>query len=109
MGKKSLSCRLTLSVPLTTKKVDIRVPSVAGRNRPWCTKFRPSGAPLSSSVPKRMKLIFIKTDGANIKAMFEYSDILDLNRLYCNNVHSIYNQYGIEAASTVIVRVITIQ
>lgn len=50
--------------------------------------------------------VVIKTEGVNIGAMFEYSKILDLNRLYCNNIHSVYNQYGIEAASHVIVNVI---
>ena len=51
--------------------------------------------------------VFVKTDGVNIVAMFEHSKILDLNRLYCNNIHSVYNQYGIEAASSVIVKVIS--
>jgi len=106
--KKSLSCRLTLSVPLTTKKVDM-----SSAIRRWAESAVVHQIPAIRRAfvvigPKENETdfpdIFIKTDGANIKAMFEYSDILDLNRLYCNNVHSIYNQYGIEAASTVIVR-----
>lgn len=29
----------------------------------------------------------LKTEGINIEAMFEHPDILDLNRLTCNNIH----------------------
>ena len=47
--------------------------------------------------------VVIKTDGVNIEAMFAYSDILDINRLYSNDVHAISRYYGVEAASRVLV------
>lgn len=49
--------------------------------------------------------IVIKTDGVNINAMFEYANLLDLNRLYCNDIHAVVKYYGVEAASRVIVKV----
>jgi len=49
--------------------------------------------------------IIIKTDGVNIQAMFEYAEILDLNRLYTNDIHEVAKHYGVEAASRVIVKV----
>lgn len=49
--------------------------------------------------------IVIKTDGVNIKAMFEFAHILDMNRLYCNDIHEVVKQYGVEAGSRVIVKV----
>ena len=51
--------------------------------------------------------VVIKTDGVNIEAMFQHADILDLNRLYCNNIHLVQQQYGVEAASYVIIKVKT--
>lgn len=36
--------------------------------------------------------------------MFEYDKILDLNKLYTNDIHAVANTYGIEAAARVIVK-----
>lgn len=49
--------------------------------------------------------VVIKTDGVNIQAMFNYADVLDLNRLYCNDIHAVVAHYGVEAASRIIVKV----
>ncbi|KAH8348172.1 hypothetical protein KR084_004956 [Drosophila pseudotakahashii] len=46
----------------------------------------------------------LKTDGINIGEMFQHNKILDLNRLYSNDIHKIARTYGIEAASQVIVK-----
>ena len=37
--------------------------------------------------------------------MWNYPDVLDLNRIYTNDIHGIANTYGIEAASRVIAKV----
>ena len=37
--------------------------------------------------------------------MARFSDLLDLNRMYCNDLHSMAETYGIEAASRAIVKV----
>ncbi|XP_030388512.1 DNA-directed RNA polymerase I subunit RPA1 isoform X2 [Scaptodrosophila lebanonensis] len=46
----------------------------------------------------------LKTDGINIGEMFQHDKILDLNRLYSNDIHAIARTYGIEAAAQVIVK-----
>jgi len=102
--KDNLSCRLELSVPLSTKKVDM-----SSAIRRWAESAVVHQVPQIRRAivdpPKTEEEdVFVKTDGVNIVAMFEHSKILDLNRLYCNNIHSVYNQYGIEAASSVIVK-----
>ncbi|CAG5085409.1 Similar to Polr1a: DNA-directed RNA polymerase I subunit RPA1 (Mus musculus) [Cotesia congregata] len=51
--------------------------------------------------------IFLKTDGLNIIEMAKYVDILDLNRLYTNDIYGISQTYGIEAANRVIVKEVT--
>ncbi|CAK1554227.1 unnamed protein product [Leptosia nina] len=49
-------------------------------------------------------VLYLKTEGINIVQMFKYNDLLDLNRLYTNDVHAIANTYGIEAANKVIIK-----
>ncbi|KAK7895603.1 hypothetical protein WMY93_020928 [Mugilogobius chulae] len=44
----------------------------------------------------------LNTEGINMHELFKYSDILDLKRLYCNEVHSMAATYGIEVALKVI-------
>lgn len=46
----------------------------------------------------------LKTDGINIPAMFKYDKVLNLNKLYTNDIHAVARTYGIEAAARVIVR-----
>uniref|UniRef100_A0A3P9LG42 DNA-directed RNA polymerase subunit n=1 Tax=Oryzias latipes TaxID=8090 RepID=A0A3P9LG42_ORYLA len=44
----------------------------------------------------------LNTEGINMHEMFKYGEILDLNRLYSNEVHAMANTYGIEVALKVI-------
>lgn len=37
--------------------------------------------------------------------MFKHMEVLDLNRLYTNQIHAMAQTYGIEAAARVIVQV----
>ena len=41
----------------------------------------------------------LTTEGVNIDAMFQHESVLDLNKLYCNNIHEMARYYGIEAAA----------
>uniref|UniRef100_A0A671WNV0 DNA-directed RNA polymerase subunit n=1 Tax=Sparus aurata TaxID=8175 RepID=A0A671WNV0_SPAAU len=44
----------------------------------------------------------LNTEGINMHEMFKHSDILDINRLYSNEVHAMAKTYGIEVALKVI-------
>ncbi|KAM3867222.1 DNA-directed RNA polymerase I subunit RPA1 [Diretmus argenteus] len=48
------------------------------------------------------KETLLNTEGINMHEMFKHSDILDINRLYSNEVHAMANTYGIEVALRVI-------
>ncbi|KAM9833161.1 DNA-directed RNA polymerase I subunit RPA1 isoform 2-T2 [Syngnathus typhle] len=48
------------------------------------------------------KLTVLNTEGINMHRIFEHSDILDVNRLYSNEVHAMAQTYGIEVAFKVI-------
>uniref|UniRef100_A0A8C7YBQ5 DNA-directed RNA polymerase subunit n=1 Tax=Oryzias sinensis TaxID=183150 RepID=A0A8C7YBQ5_9TELE len=58
---------------------------------------------LSESTSKSgAKETVLNTEGINMHEMFKYGEILDLNRLYSNEVHAMANTYGIEVALKVI-------
>jgi len=38
--------------------------------------------------------------------MFQYNKILDLNKLYSNDIHAMADNYGIEAAYNVLIKVL---
>lgn len=47
----------------------------------------------------------LRTEGVNIPEMFKYNHMLDLKKLYCNDVYEIMKHYGIEFATEVIKKV----
>ena len=55
-----------------------------------------------ADTPRQDEDIYIRTEGVNIRAMYRHADMLDVDRLYSNDVGAIAEVYGIEAASKVI-------
>jgi len=49
----------------------------------------------------------LQTDGINVDVMYQYDRILDLNRLSCNNIHTMARYYGIESAYKTLIREVT--
>lgn len=97
-----LWCELTFHLPLMYKSVDLTntMREVAAKSVIW-------------EVPRIKRAITylqndqltLKTEGINIVEMFQFNKILDLNRLYSNDIHGIAETYGIEAAGRVLVKV----
>ncbi|NXW88671.1 RPA1 polymerase, partial [Alopecoenas beccarii] len=50
------------------------------------------------------KELVLHTEGINLAELFRYSNILDLNRLYSNDIHAMAKNYGIESALRVIIK-----
>ncbi|XP_014822463.1 PREDICTED: DNA-directed RNA polymerase I subunit RPA1 [Poecilia mexicana] len=48
------------------------------------------------------KQTVLNTEGINMHEIFKYNDILDVNKLYSNEVHAMASTYGIEVALKVI-------
>uniref|UniRef100_A0A4W4F8X2 DNA-directed RNA polymerase subunit n=1 Tax=Electrophorus electricus TaxID=8005 RepID=A0A4W4F8X2_ELEEL len=46
--------------------------------------------------------LVLNTEGINMQELFRHGNILDLNRLYSNEIHAMANTYGIEVALRVI-------
>lgn len=99
--KNFLWCELQIELLMKYRDVDISsiLREVASKSVIW-------------EVPKIKRAItytndkqelVLKTEGINIHEMFKYNDILDLNKLYSNDMHAIAKTYGIEAARKIIV------
>ncbi|XP_058053507.1 DNA-directed RNA polymerase I subunit RPA1 [Anopheles bellator] len=94
-------CQLELHMPLKLRDTDFTkiFRQIAGKSVVW-------------EVPRIKRAItytqndrlYLKTDGINISAMARHAKLLDLRRLYMNDVHAMAARYGIEAASRVIVK-----
>ncbi|XP_061175152.1 DNA-directed RNA polymerase I subunit RPA1-like [Saccostrea echinata] len=103
--KKELWCEFTLQFGLLNSKIDLTslieehaketvIHCVPGINRCLLKEVKGQDHPE----------LHICTEGINILEMYTYTDILDLNRLYSNDIHAIAGTYGIEAANKVIIK-----
>lgn len=99
-------CKITLQLGLNQNKLDMTtlveeeackaiVYQTPGINRAFIVKDMDSKGGSGK---------MIKTEGVNIQEMFQYENILDMNRIYSNDIHAICRTYGIEAAARVIVK-----
>jgi DNA-directed RNA polymerase I subunit RPA1 len=71
----------------------------------WETPSIKKGFLSESSEPGEAGLWRLKTDGVNLQEMWRHEDVLDLNRVYTNNIHAMAEVYGIEAAYKAIIKV----
>ncbi|KAF6105568.1 RNA polymerase I subunit A [Phyllostomus discolor] len=55
-----------------------------------------------TTTTKNEKELVLNTEGINLPEMFKYAEVLDLRRLYSNDIHAMASTYGIEAALRVI-------
>nr|CAI5850976.1 unnamed protein product [Callosobruchus analis] len=100
-AEKQLWCEITFALPLNYKKLDLTgiLKDVARRSVVWET-------PQIKRAITYMKddKLMLRTDGINIIDMFKYHNLLDLHKLYCNDIHKVAATYGIEAASKCVVK-----
>ncbi|KAK0133909.1 DNA-directed RNA polymerase I subunit RPA1 [Merluccius polli] len=100
----SLWCRVAIALPLTNVHFDLT--SVLSTLAQSAVIMQTQGITrcLLSEATSRtgQKESLLNTEGINMHELFKYSDILDLNRLYSNEVHAMAKTYGIEVALRVI-------
>ncbi|XP_040191174.1 DNA-directed RNA polymerase I subunit RPA1 [Rana temporaria] len=101
---KSLWCEVTLKLPLMKVHFDISslVVTLAHSSVIHETKGITRCLLNEASNKKGEKEQILNTEGINLQELFKYSDILNLKRLYSNDVHAMANTYGIEAALRVV-------
>lgn len=99
--EEELWCEVTLLLPLAGGNYDI--PSIVRQKSQRCLIHSVPGIKRVFVVEKDDGLL-LRTEGVNVFKMFEYEHLLDVNRLYTNNIHQVAEMYGIEAAQRSIIR-----
>ncbi|KAJ2948912.1 hypothetical protein O0L34_g5845 [Tuta absoluta] len=94
-------CELTVMFPITFLKVDL---SQALKDAAAKSVIHEVKNIKRAITNKDKNVLYLKTEGINIIQMFKYDHLLDLNKLYSNDIHAIANTYGIEAANKVIIK-----
>uniref|UniRef100_A0A8C9AQS0 DNA-directed RNA polymerase subunit n=1 Tax=Prolemur simus TaxID=1328070 RepID=A0A8C9AQS0_PROSS len=102
--EESLWCQVTVKLPLMKINFDMSslVVSLAHSAVVYTTKGITRCLLNETTNDKNEKELVLNTEGINLPELFKYSEILDLRRLYSNDIHAMANTYGIEAALRVI-------
>lgn len=102
--EKSLWCQVTLKLPLMKINFDMSslVVALAHNAIVYTTKGITRCLLNEMTNSKNEKELVLNTEGINLPELFKYSEVLDLRRLYSNDIHAMANTYGIEAALRVI-------
>ncbi|XP_016835900.2 DNA-directed RNA polymerase I subunit RPA1 isoform X2 [Cricetulus griseus] len=102
--EESLWCQVTLKLPLMKIHFDMSslIVSLAHNAIVYTTKGITRCLLNETTNSKNEKELVLSTEGINLPEMFKYSEVLDLRRLYSNDIHAMANTYGIEAALRVI-------
>lgn len=99
--KKYSWCEITVRFPISFLKVDL---SQALRDAAMKSVIHEVKNIKRAITNKEKDVLYLKTEGINIVQMFKYNYLLDVNKLYSNDIHAIAHTYGIEAANKVIIK-----
>ncbi|KAI4500568.1 hypothetical protein M0802_004530 [Mischocyttarus mexicanus] len=99
---KSLWCTFKFWLPLEIAKIDL--PTIIRKAASKVILWETPNIRKAFTIKNSDGGTILKTDGLNIIEMFKYNEILDLSRLYSNDIYGISQTYGIEAANKVIIR-----
>ncbi|KAM9741040.1 DNA-directed RNA polymerase I subunit RPA1 isoform 1-T1 [Menidia menidia] len=102
--QNELWCEVELALPVTKVHFDLTsVLSTLAKNAVVMETKGLTRCLLSETTTESgEKETVLNTEGINMYEIFKYSNILDINRLYSNEVHAMASTYGIEVALKVI-------
>ncbi|KAM9212344.1 DNA-directed RNA polymerase I subunit RPA1 isoform 2-T2 [Dugong dugon] len=102
--EESLWCEVTVKLPLMKINFDMSslVVSLAHSAVVHATKGITRCLLNETTSKMNEKELVLNTEGINLTELFKYAEVLDLCRLYSNDIHAMANTYGIEAALRVI-------
>ncbi|XP_065316447.1 DNA-directed RNA polymerase I subunit RPA1-like isoform X2 [Gordionus sp. m RMFG-2023] len=95
-------CRATLQVPLSDNKIDME--AILEKECKNGYIYEISGVTSSSISRPDPDTLILNVEGINFNEIFKYGNVLDLNKLYCNDLHKILEVYGIEACRNAIIK-----
>ncbi|GFQ79552.1 DNA-directed RNA polymerase I subunit RPA1, partial [Trichonephila clavata] len=97
-------CEISVQLPLKEHKVDMKTlleEEISKANVHSISNIK-EAILVENPKAKDGCNLMLKTNGVNFLEIFKYIDILDINKVYSNNIHEIAKIYGIEAAGQVI-------
>ncbi|OAF69847.1 DNA-directed RNA polymerase I largest subunit [Intoshia linei] len=108
-------CEFNLEFPLSPHKIDFKVllqkiinttkiNSIPGITKCILNKNPKTTPKIQMDSEITACLHRLNIEGVNFKEMYKYSDIIDLNYIYSNDIHAISKAYGIEAAYAVTIQ-----
>lgn len=102
--EESLWCQVTVKLPLMKINFDMSslVVSLAHSSVIYATKGITRCLLNETTNSQNEKELVLNTEGINLPELFKYAEVLDLRRLYSNDIHAMASTYGIEAALRVI-------
>uniref|UniRef100_A0AAR2IV68 DNA-directed RNA polymerase subunit n=1 Tax=Pygocentrus nattereri TaxID=42514 RepID=A0AAR2IV68_PYGNA len=102
--ENSLWCEVTIALPVSKVHFDFTSLVVAQAQSAVIMETKGITRCLLNEVTTKAgaKELVLNTEGINMQEMFRHSHILDLNRLYSNDIHAMASTYGIEVALRVI-------
>ncbi|TST60384.1 DNA-directed RNA polymerase I subunit RPA1 [Bagarius yarrelli] len=102
--QNGLWCEVTLVLPVNKVHFDLTSLVVAQAQNAVISETKGITRCLLNEVTTKTgaKELVLNTEGINMQEMFNHGDVLDLNRLYSNEIHAMANTYGIEVALRVI-------
>ncbi|GFY49771.1 DNA-directed RNA polymerase I subunit RPA1 [Trichonephila inaurata madagascariensis] len=97
-------CEISIQLPLREHKVDMKTLLEEEINKANVHSIPNIKEAILVENPsaKNGCNMMLKINGVNFLEIFKYIDILDINKIYSNNIHEVAKIYGIEAAGQVI-------
>jgi hypothetical protein len=102
--RKGNFCEITFEFPASTPKLLMLNHVETAANFATIHVIPGINAATFAAQSKDVKEPVINTEGSNLIAMREYSHIIDVNRIFTNDIVSMLQLYGVEACRATIVR-----
>ncbi|XP_065342582.1 DNA-directed RNA polymerase I subunit RPA1 [Cloeon dipterum] len=101
-AEEELWCEVVMGVSLAHKKIDMSTLLKELAHKAIVAQVPSINKAFIYRSPKNE--LMLKIDGMNIPEMLKYYKILDINRMYVNDIYAFSQVYGIEAASRILVK-----
>ncbi|KAF9364256.1 hypothetical protein BGX34_002079 [Mortierella sp. NVP85] len=104
-GMEGSWCEIEMQFPAETKK--LLMVNLITAVAPMCIVHEIKGIERVFMSQDEKGAPQIATEGVNLKGIWEYSDLIDVNSIYSNDIGAILKTYGVEAARMAIIQEIS--
>ncbi|KAF9387865.1 hypothetical protein CPB97_001922 [Podila verticillata] len=104
-GEQGSWCEIEMHFPADTKK--LLMVNLVSAVAPTCILHEIKGIERVFMSEDEKGKAQIATEGVNLKGIWEYADLIDVNSIYSNDIGAILRTYGVEAARMAIIQEIS--